>query len=321
MVRVADQSETTTPWNPHSLLEKTPEQRRIRGHRVAVHRVVCGHDHGHVGFENACLERSEIQLAQHRLADPRVIGASIGFEVVGDEVFDGCADTGLLHTAHVRHGDTRGEQGSSEKRSKPRRESGVRMMFMVGASRTSTPRERACSPSASAISMDHVPHPTWRRARPDMGAMTRGCLGRSDAHARQRDRRTPPSSEARSVVDGIERPRVLTGQQAHLLLEGEPCHQAELVVPCDGWRWRSWTAFPLLSSGSGCRPARAGRTDPAISRDDVESWRVLRSSGNRLELHEDVGHLRIARRRIHVRLRLIGPPTYLALLYTFQSAP
>src|SRR5438105_10466074 len=52
----------------------------------------------------------------------------------------------------------------------------------------------------------------------------------------------------------------------------------------------------IASGGSGRREAGRTRCDPTIA-----------ALGSGLELHEDVHHLRVARRRVHVRVGLVRP--------------
>src|SRR5439155_6847836 len=52
----------------------------------------------------------------------------------------------------------------------------------------------------------------------------------------------------------------------------------------------------IAGGGSGRREAGRTRCDTAIA-----------ALGSRLELHEDVHHLRVARRRVHVRVGLVRP--------------
>ena len=98
---VAIQSETTTPWNPHSSLSTSRSSGAIGGHGVSVDRVVRSHHHRHVGLEDARFKRRQVHLAQHLLGDPRIVRAPIGLGVIGDIVLGGRPDSRLLHD-HAR---------------------------------------------------------------------------------------------------------------------------------------------------------------------------------------------------------------------------
>ena len=86
------------------------------------------------GLADAGLERHQVQLAEHLLGDPGVIAPALGLRVVADVVLDRGRDAGALQPAHVRRWRSAAvSTGSSEKHSKPRPPSGVRIRLMVGA--------------------------------------------------------------------------------------------------------------------------------------------------------------------------------------------
>jgi hypothetical protein len=91
------------------VLEHVPQQLRVLGHRDAVDLVVSGHDQGRAGLPDTGLERRQVQLAQHVLGDPGVVGPALRLGVVAHEVLDASGDAGALHAADERHPEPGGQ--------------------------------------------------------------------------------------------------------------------------------------------------------------------------------------------------------------------
>src|SRR5438270_8310992 len=166
-------------------------------------------------------------------------------------------------------------------------------MLIVGPSTTSTPFERASRPSAvvssSMSSGSHVaPSATGHGSEVD------GLVA---------SKRTPRTPAGPSDITIGRKP-----------IAGSPCSTQELA--------------PVSSRTFASRLRRATRTDsspvtaellmnellgiagggPAGARPaglDVDP--TIAALGSGLELHEDVHHLRVARRRVHVRVGLVRP--------------
>jgi hypothetical protein len=81
----------------------------VLGHQRAVHRVVGGHHHERARVPDAGLERHQVQLTQHRLGDPRVVGPALGLRVVAHVVLHRRAHPGRLQPGHVAGGDPGGQ--------------------------------------------------------------------------------------------------------------------------------------------------------------------------------------------------------------------
>src|SRR5258708_14145320 len=182
--------------------------------------------------------------------------------------------------------------GSSEKHSKPRPLSGVRMMFMVGARRTSTPLLRASLPSAVAISST--------RSTSHVAAMATGQGSEVEGLEGSKGAPLPPAGL--SEVISCRNPTALSACSAQ---ESAPVNRwtfcsrvSRASRPDSSLRTPVGTTVmdDLLVCG-GCR----GRLDAGR-----DAYRVERA-GDWLELHEEVRHLRVARWRIHVRGRLCWP--------------
>ena len=77
VLRAACQSDSTTPAKPHSSLRTSRSSRRVLGHRGPVHRVVAGHHQPGAGLPDARFERHQVQLAQHGLGHPDVVGPAL----------------------------------------------------------------------------------------------------------------------------------------------------------------------------------------------------------------------------------------------------
>ena len=90
-------------------LEHVPQQARVLGHRDPVDLVVGGHHQRHPGFAHARLERGQVQLAEHRLGDPCVVGPALGLRVVADEVLGCRGDSGALDAADERDSEHGGQ--------------------------------------------------------------------------------------------------------------------------------------------------------------------------------------------------------------------
>src|SRR5258706_6272953 len=171
--------------------------------------------------------------------------------------------------------------GSSEKHSKPRPLSGVRMMFMVGARRTSTPLLRASFPSAVAISST--------RSTSHVAAMATGQG--SDVDGFDGSKRVPLTPAGPSEVSSGRNPTALS-----------PC-SAQESAPVNSRTFCSRVSRATRPDSSPRTPVGTTVMDDLlvcvwVSRGrhvaGRDAYRSLRLLGNRLELHQDVGHLRVA---------------------------
>ncbi len=95
VLRAACQSDRATPPKPHSSLRTRRQQQACSVIGDAVDPVVAGHHQVHVRLAHAGLERDQVQLAQHVLGDPRVVGPAPGLGVVAHVVLDRGGDPGL----------------------------------------------------------------------------------------------------------------------------------------------------------------------------------------------------------------------------------
>src|SRR6266851_9627246 len=162
-------------------------------------------------------------------------------------------------------------KGSSEKHSKPRPLSGVRTMLTVGARSTSTPRARVSRPRAWATS--------WTSLSSQVAASATGQGKEED------------------------------GRDASKRVPRTPAGPSDMTI---GRKPRSFSAYSLQLSAPVRRRTFCSRLSRATRRDAAGTVPAAllisnRLRSRRLELHEDVRHLRVAWRRVHVRVRLVGP--------------
>src|SRR6202165_1780971 len=168
--------------------------------------------------------------------------------------------------------------GSSEKHSKPRPLSGVRMMFMVGARRTSTPLPRTSWPNALAISST--------RSTSQVAAMATGQG--SDVDGSEGSKRMPLTPAGPSDVISGRNPTALS-----------PC-SAQESAPVNRWTFCSRVSRATRLDSSRLTPVGTTVMDDLLvcgwcrGRHGAgrDAYRFERS-GDWLELHEDVRHLRV----------------------------
>src|SRR5260370_12424527 len=162
-------------------------------------------------------------------------------------------------------------KGSSEKHSKPRPPRGVRTVLTVGARSTPTPLARVSRPRAWATS------------------------------------RTSPSSHVAASATGHGKEE--DGRDASKRVPRTPAGPSDMTI---GRKPRSSSAYSLQLSAAVRRRTFCSRLSRATRRDAAGTVPAAllisnRLRGRRLELHEYVRHLRVAWRRVHVRVRLVGP--------------
>src|ERR1700694_2503562 len=169
--------------------------------------------------------------------------------------------------------------GSSEKHSKPRPLSGVRMMFMVGARRTSTPLLRASWPSAVAIYST--------RSTSHVAAMATGHG--NDVDGLEGSKRMPLTPAGASEVISGRNPTALS-----------PC-SAQESAPVNRRIFCSRVSWATRPDSSLRTPVGTAVMDDLLvcgvdrGRHSAGRDAITISLGNWLQLHEDVRHLRVAR--------------------------
>jgi len=210
------------------VLEDLAKQPLMLGHRAAVDRVVRGHDQRRACLPDAGLEGDEVQLAQHLLGDPRVIVPALGLRIVADIVLDGRRDPGRLHTAHVRHGEARGQFGVlGEELEAPAAERGPDQVE-GWCQQHIDPFAAGLDAQGGAELVDELAVPGGTEGRRAGEASCWLALVHGDAAHPGRPVRHDHRTEAEGV-GAVCAPAVRTGQQAHLLLNGERSQQAALL--------------------------------------------------------------------------------------------
>ena len=219
------------------------------GHQRAVHRVVGGHHHERARLPDAGLERHQVQLTQHRLGDPRVIGPALGLRVVAHVVLHRRADPGRLQPGHVAGGDPGGQHRVlGEALESPAAERGAHQVDRRGQQHVDALAPRLGAEGGSELADElAVPGGAEGGGAGQAGRGVPVILGDaadSGRPVRHDDRPEPEGGVA------VGAPAVRAGQQAHLGLDGERSHPAALLrrlcrcchrVPCVASRpVRTW---------------------------------------------------------------------------------
>ena len=217
------------------VLEDAREQRAVFGHRDAVDLVVAGHHQVHVRLAHAGLERDQVQLAQHVLGDPRVIGPALRLGVVAHVVLDRRGGPGLVQAADERDG----QPGDQHRVLAERLEAPPAERRAHDVDRRGQQDVDALAPGLGAERGGE---------RLDQGGIPGGAEGRRAGQARRRvalvhgDAADPGRAVGHDhgpQPDGRQRagaPVVRAGQQAHLVVQAERGEQVEVAGTAWGWR-------------------------------------------------------------------------------------
>ena len=219
------------------VLEDASEQRAVFGHRDAVDLVVARHHQVHVRLAHAGLEWGQVQLVQHVLGDPRVVGPALRLGVVAHVVLDRRGRPGLVQAADERDG----QPGDQHRVLAERLEAPPAERRAHDVDRRGQQDVDALAPGLGAERGGE---------RLDQGGIPGGAEGRRAGQARRRvalvhgDAADPGRAVGHDhgpQPDGRQRagaPVVRAGQQAHLVVQAERGEQVEVadILGVVGWR-------------------------------------------------------------------------------------